>query len=89
MPATEPTSPENVDNPPTSESPTPPTNTNVSPTPPAPPTPSEPSNDSGDRIGKLEGIVAGLVDVVSKLVPNDVTPTKVPWTHIGSKRSES
>lgn len=73
--------------------PTPPTDPTPTPTPaPGPPTPPAPVENNDDSLREtvngLVTTVAGLVETVGKLVPRerDEAPTRVPWTHRGSRR---
>jgi hypothetical protein len=70
--------------------PTPPADPPSDPTPipvptPTPDPPANPPTDSGDRLDRLENLVTGLVETVSKLIPGDDQPTRKPWTHYGSR----
>jgi hypothetical protein len=68
--------------PPVDPPPTPPAD--PTPTPPVEPTVNPPA-DNGDRLDRLENLVTGLVETVSKLIPGDDKPTRKPWTHYGSR----
>lgn len=53
--------------------------------------PAEPTDGGGatddlrETVNGLAQTVTGLVETVRGLLPNDDAPTKMPWTHFGSR----